>query len=382
MTLRCTRWWWRARSWRAVSMRCGRGWWRRGTPGWCGRRTGRGRRRPGWLGMWGVRRSGPGRRCGGLAGCGRCRSPRPRMRPVSCRRIRWTCWCGPTRTGSGCCSPATSGAWSAAAKSQGFVGFHRCIRYWIDAALDEITPEGTGPVLADQYARRAWTLDGTLDAQARFAGATAAIIGTEPERQEQRGVPGRLGRSPGALRRRGRRGSVVAHRGGSPGGRVRAAGAPLPRPWSPRPGPPGRSSRCWCGWETLHGRICELANGVVLNPAQAADALTTVGSADLERAVFDPESRVIDLGRRSRVFTGGARRAIEIQRPHLRLPWLRGRGPWRRGRAHRRGGASGGGTPLADGRLLCPAHNRQRPGRRPTPDPRRPGPTRRWPRPG
>lgn len=109
--------------------------------------------------------------------------------------------------------------------------------------------------------------------------------------------------------------------------------------------------------DTLAGRICELADGTVLSPGQVAPLLTV---ADVERAVFDPAGRVIDLGRRRRLFTGGARRAVEIEHPtcvhdtctvpseqcdiHHIHPW-----------------EAGGPTTPTNGEPRCPAHH---PGRR------------------
>jgi hypothetical protein len=58
------------------------------------------------------------------------------------------------------------------------------------------------------------------------------------------------------------------------------------------------------------GRVCRLANGTVVTPGQVAGLLT---DADIERIVFGPKSRVIDLGRHQRVFVGGARRSVEVQ---------------------------------------------------------------------
>jgi hypothetical protein len=114
------------------------------------------------------------------------------------------------------------------------------------------------------------------------------------------------------------------------------------------------------GYETAKGRICELADGTVLTPGQVVPLLN---DADVERAVFGPESRVIDLGRRARLFTGGTRRAVEISDlectheacdvryercdiDHIQL--------W----------AAGGPTDRSNGRVRCPAHN---PGRRRAP---------------
>jgi len=64
--------------------------------------------------------------------------------------------------------------------------------------------------------------------------------------------------------------------------------------------------------ETLAGRICELSTGTVLTPGEVLPLLT---EADIERAVFDSPSRIVDLGRTQRFFVGGTRRAVEIVHP-------------------------------------------------------------------
>jgi hypothetical protein len=114
------------------------------------------------------------------------------------------------------------------------------------------------------------------------------------------------------------------------------------------------------GYETMKGRICELADGTVLTPGQVVPLLR---NADVERAVFGPDGRVIDLGRRSRLFTGGARRAAQVSELECTedtcdvryercevdhtLPW-----------------AAGGRTDQDNARLRCPTHH---PGRRRAP---------------
>ena len=125
-------------------------------------------------------------------------------------------------------------------------------------------------------------------------------------------------------------------------------------------------------YETFAGRVCELAKGTVISPGQAAEWLD---QAHIERVVFDTPSRVIDVGRRARLFTGGLRRAIEVRDRHCTgrncqvpadqcqvdhiIEW-----------------SAGGETTQANGRLLCAHHNRQRPGQHPPPpeDPDDPGP--------
>ncbi|MBW8825700.1 MAG: DUF222 domain-containing protein [Acidobacteria bacterium] len=64
------------------------------------------------------------------------------------------------------------------------------------------------------------------------------------------------------------------------------------------------------GLETLKGRICELANGTPIAPGSL---IPWLDDAEIERIVFDGESRVIDVGVRQRLFTGATRRAVEIR---------------------------------------------------------------------
>jgi len=63
-------------------------------------------------------------------------------------------------------------------------------------------------------------------------------------------------------------------------------------------------------YESTMKRLCELANGTVIAPGQLVPWLS---DADLERVVFGPKGRVIDVGRRSRFFTGALRRAVQLR---------------------------------------------------------------------
>lgn len=106
-------------------------------------------------------------------------------------------------------------------------------------------------------------------------------------------------------------------------------------------------------YETLAGRVCELANGTVLTPGQL---LPWLDEAYLERVVFDGPSRVIDLGERTRFFTGATRRGIEVRdrecfdetcdepAEHCEIDHIE---PY----------AWGGPTVLANGRPACRFHN-------------------------
>jgi hypothetical protein len=64
------------------------------------------------------------------------------------------------------------------------------------------------------------------------------------------------------------------------------------------------------GYETLAGRVCELAGGAVLAPGSL---LGWLNEAWVERVVFDGPDRVINVGQRRRLFSGAARRAIQVR---------------------------------------------------------------------
>jgi len=109
------------------------------------------------------------------------------------------------------------------------------------------------------------------------------------------------------------------------------------------------------GYEALHGRISELEDGTVVPPGALFPWLDR---ADLERAVFTPADRV-EIGARTRLFTGATRRAIEVRdrgcthptcevkASHCQIDHIQ---PW----------ALGGPTTQENGRLLCGYHNRLR----------------------
>ncbi len=149
------------------------------------------------------------------------------------------------------------------------------------------------------------------------------------------------------------------------------------------------------GYETLHGRICQLENGTVVPPGSllpwldGADVeramcgpgrrveigFTTrlvpevtcrVTGADLERVVFRPGTRA-EISPQARLFTGATRRAIEVRdrecsHPYCEIITSRCQAdhiqPW----------ALGGPTTQENGRLLCPSHNGQRNERPPPAD--------------
>jgi hypothetical protein len=109
--------------------------------------------------------------------------------------------------------------------------------------------------------------------------------------------------------------------------------------------------------DTLVGRVCELSTGTIVTPGEILPLLC---QADIERAVFDPAGRVIDLGRQSRLFVGGTRRAVQLQHRRCAHPTCTIAAercdidhihPWEHG----------GRTDRDNGTPLCPTHH---PGRR------------------
>ncbi len=106
-------------------------------------------------------------------------------------------------------------------------------------------------------------------------------------------------------------------------------------------------------------RICQLADGTPISPGSLVPWSWT---AEFERAVFDSPSRVIDIGRRTRLFRGALRRAIEVRDQHCTFPGCTVPAA-RCDVDHVVEYVDGGLTTQANGRLRCPAHNRQRPGR-------------------
>jgi hypothetical protein len=108
------------------------------------------------------------------------------------------------------------------------------------------------------------------------------------------------------------------------------------------------------GYETLHGPICELAQGTVLSPGAL---LPLLDEAYIERAVYRPDNRV-EVSETARLFTGATRRAIELRDRECTHPYCDGS---RRCEVdHIIPYADGGPTNQANGRLRCGFHNRLR----------------------
>ncbi|HMG44729.1 MAG TPA: DUF222 domain-containing protein [Acidimicrobiales bacterium] len=197
------------------------------------------------------------------------------------------------------------------AKTLSFDGLCRVLRYW-EAVVDDDGEEAQGDddhlsrnLHVTEILRAMVRIDGTLDAigGAIVAGELARIEKDlfDVDCADARAVwgddtrPEHLTRSPS--QRRADALTEMARRSAAHQPRKSPDGSPRPL-FSVHIGP-----------DTV-ARMCELASGTVIAPGLLVPYL---GEADIERIIHGPRSRVIDLSKRARFFTGGLRRAIELR---------------------------------------------------------------------
>ncbi len=236
----------------------------------------------------------------------------------------------------------------------GFDDFERVLEYWKQLA----DPEGADEADEERRARRSVYLESSYSGlwlgQMTLDPVSGSIVSGELNRLERRlfeadcaEAKERLGRTPRidelARTSAQRRADALVEMA------TRSATAPAE---GIRPAP---LFSVFVGYETLHGRICELENGTVLSPAALAPWMD---SAYFERAVFSLGGRV-DVSVRARLFSGGTRRAIELRdrictHPYCYEPAESCQGDHIQPYAH------GGPTIQENGRLLCGFHNRLR----------------------
>jgi hypothetical protein len=117
------------------------------------------------------------------------------------------------------------------------------------------------------------------------------------------------------------------------------------------------------GWETINGRLSQLADGQVLAPDTMLGWLV---SADFERAVFAPGKRV-EVSHTARLFTGATRRAIELRDKQCTHEYCDVRADQCQ-IDHVVDYTKGGLTDQENGKVLCGFHNRLKNGHRSPPD--------------
>jgi hypothetical protein len=233
-----------------------------------------------------------------------------------------------------------------------FEAFVRVVAYWEQHA----DPDGADQREEARHRRRdvyltesfagLWLGKMTLDP------ISGAIVGGELQRREQElfeldwaEAKQRLGRDP-----------IIVDLARTPGQRRADALVEMARrslgaqPGDRRPAP---LFSILVGYETVHGRICELAGGTVLAPRAL---LPWLEEAYLERAVFKPDRRV-EVSETARLFTGATRRAIELrdrccQHEYCDQPAGRCQAD------HIVPYNQGGPTRQDNGELLCGFHNR------------------------
>jgi hypothetical protein len=111
------------------------------------------------------------------------------------------------------------------------------------------------------------------------------------------------------------------------------------------------------GYETFHGRICELADGTVLSPGQVVSLLD---DADIQRVVFESPSQVLDVGIRQRLFTGATRTAVQLTHLECQGDPSCDERFTRCEIDHIQPYEHHGQTTQRNGRPLCPWHHRKR----------------------
>ena len=240
------------------------------------------------------------------------------------------------------------------AAAMGFEDFYRALSYWKQLA----DPEGADAADEDRRAARKVYLESSFTGmwlgQMTLDPVSGAIVSGELNRLEHELFEAdcaeareHLGRTPridelardGAQRRADALVEMATRSRSAPAEGIRPA--PL--------------FSVLVGYETMHGRICELENGTVLAPSSLQPWMD---AAYFERAIFSLGTRV-DVSVRARLFTGGTRRALELRDRICTHPYCYE--PAETCEAdHIQPYAEGGATTQENGRLLCGFHNRLR----------------------
>lgn len=235
-----------------------------------------------------------------------------------------------------------------------FESFARAVTYWEQLAdpdgveVDEAKRRSRREVYLDQSFGGVWLGQITLDPIA------GAIVSDELRRLEQSLFEAEWAEARTALGRD----PTVADLVRTPGQRRADALVEMATRSGTAPAGGRRPAPLFSvlvGYETLHGRICELAQGSVVTPGSLVPWLD---EALVERAVFAPNHRV-EVSATARLFTGAIRRAILLRdrrctHPYCDVPACRC------DIDHNLPYAAGGLTTQENGRVLCGSHNQLR----------------------
>jgi hypothetical protein len=247
------------------------------------------------------------------------------------------------------------------ARTLGYASFVRAVSYWAQLA----DPDG---VEAEECRRRAGrdaylaaSFDGVWLGRITLDAVSGAVVAGELTRLERQLFEADWADARTALGRTPRVGELAR----TPG--QRRADALVEMATRSRTAPadgrrPAPLFSVFVGYETLHGRICELAQGAAVTPGSLVPWLD---EAVVERAVFGPGRRV-EVSATARLFTGATRRGVELRNRGCTHPFCDGSTagfevdhvvPY----------ADGGPTTQENGRILCGFHHRLR-NQRPPPD--------------
>lgn len=240
------------------------------------------------------------------------------------------------------------------ASSMGFEDFYRCLSYWKQLA----DPDGADAIDEERKSSRNVYLEQSFDGmwlgQITLDPISGAIVGGELKQIEQQFFKADCQEAQDRLGRRPKLEELSRTAG------QRRADALVDMATRSRTAPehgirPEPLFSVLVGYETIQGRICELENGTVIAPNSL---IPFMDSAYFERALFTLANRV-DVSVRSRIFTGGTRRAIELRDRMCTHPYCYE--PAEDSQVdHIWAFAQGGPTTQENGRLLCGFHNRLR----------------------
>ncbi len=240
------------------------------------------------------------------------------------------------------------------AAEMGFEDFYRALSYWKQLA----DPEGSDDAEeARRVARDAFlepSISGMWLGQMTLDPISGSIVSAELKRLEQEFFEADCAEAAERLGRRPRT-DELARTSAQRRADALVEMATRSRAAAPDGVRPAPLFSVLVGYETVHGRICELENGTVLAPS-ALDPW--MDSAYFERAIFRLGNRV-DVSVRARLFTGGTRRAIELRDRMCTHPYCYEPAEDCQG-DHIDPYAAGGLTTQENGRLLCGFHNRLR----------------------